>query len=256
MILAIDIGNTNITVGCFDGERLLFIERISTNQSRTTLEHISIFRTIFELHGISGDSVSGGIISSVVPSITSAVKDAAEKIIRKSIMVLGPGVKTGLSIVTDDPAQLGSDLVAGAVAGIKLYSTPLIVIDMGTATTVSVVNTKKQYMGVVIIPGVKLSVDSLSAGTSQLPKISLEAPKRVIGTNTIDSMRSGIIYSNAAILDGIIDRIEEELGEKCTAVATGGLAGLIVPHCRRDIIINDKLLLQGLMIIYNKNKHN
>lgn len=256
MILAIDIGNTNITVGCFDGERLLFIERISTNHSRTTLEHISIFRTIFELHGISGDSVSGGIISSVVPSITSAVKDAAEKIIRKSIMVLGPGVKTGLSIVTDDPAQLGSDLVAGAVAGIKLYSTPLIVIDMGTATTVSVVNAKKQYMGVVIIPGVKLSVDSLSAGTSQLPKISLEAPKRVIGTNTIDSMKSGIIYSNAAILDGIIDRIEEELGEKCTAVATGGLARLIVPHCRRDIIINDELLLQGLMIIYNKNKHN
>lgn len=253
MVLAIDIGNTNITVGCFNGEKLLFIEKISTAHSRTTLEYISIFRVIFELHDISGASVTGGIISSVVPSVTSSVRDAAEKLIRRSVMVLGPGVKTGLSIVTDDPAQLGSDLVANAVAGIKLYSTPLIVIDMGTATTISVVNAKKQYIGAVIIPGAKLSADSLSAGTSQLPKISLEAPKRVIGTNTIDSMRSGIIYSSAAILDGMTERIEEELNEKCTAVATGGLARLIVPHCRREIAVNDELLLQGLMIIYNKN---
>lgn len=256
MILAIDIGNTNITIGCFENQKTIFTERISTIHSRTTLEYISVFKTIFELHSVSIELFDGGIISSVVPSITSAVKEAVEKIIPKKIMIIGPGIKTGLSIITDDPAQLGSDLVAGAVAGINLYTPPLIIIDMGTATTISVVNSKKNFIGAVIIPGIKLSIDSLSAGTSQLPKISLDAPKKVIGTNTVESMKSGVIFSNAAIIDGMIDRIENELGEKCTSVATGGLAKLIVPYCNRKVIINDELLLQGLIMIYNKNKHN
>ncbi len=254
MVLAIDIGNTNIVVGSFDGDKLMFIERMSTNKSATVLEHVVMFKTILEIHGISTDSIDGGIVSSVVPSITNSVKQAAETITGKEILVLGPGVKTGLSIMIDDPAQLGSDLAAGAVGGANLYSTPLIIIDMGTATTISVVGEDKSFRGGFIYPGVMTSLDSLITKTSQLPNISLVPPKKLIGTNTIDCMKSGILYSSASSIDGIIERIENELGEKCTVVATGGIAKTIIPLCCHDIIIDDDLLLKGLMIIYNKNK--
>lgn len=254
MVLAIDIGNTNIVVGSFDGDKLMFIERMSTNKSATVLEHVVMFKTILEIHGISTDSIDGGIVSSVVPSITNSVKQAAETITGKEILVLGPGVKTGLSIMIDDPAQLGSDLAAGAVGGANLYSTPLIIIDMGTATTISVVGEDKSFRGGFIYPGVMTSLDSLITKTSQLPNISLVPPKKLIGTNTIDCMKSGILYSSASSIDGIIERIENELGEKCTVVATGGIAKTIIPLCSHDIIIDDDLLLKGLMIIYNKNK--
>ena len=169
-------------------------------------------------------------------------------------MVLGPGVKTGLNIVMDNPGQLGADLVADAVAGLASYPVPLVVIDMGTATTISVVNRKKQYIGGMIMPGVGISLDALTARASQLSGISIDAPRHIIGKNTIECMKSGVLYSNAAALDGIIDRIEEELGEKTTVIATGGLAKKIVPHCRKEIILDEELLLKGLMLIYRKNK--
>ncbi|MBE6861813.1 MAG: type III pantothenate kinase [Ruminococcus sp.] len=254
MVLTIDVGNTNIVVGSFDGDKLMFIERMSTNKSATVLEYVVMFKTILEIHGISPDSIDGGIVSSVVPSITNSVKQAAETITGKEILVLGPGVKTGLSIMIDDPAQLGSDLVAGAVGGANLYSAPLIIIDMGTATTISVVGKDKSFRGGFIYPGVWTSLDSLITKTSQLPNISLVPPKKLIGTNTIDCMKSGILYSSASSIDGIIDRIESELGEKCTTVATGGIAKTIIPLCRHDITLDDDLLLKGLLIIYNKNK--
>ena len=169
-------------------------------------------------------------------------------------MVLGPGVKTGLNIVMDNPGQLGADLVADAVAGLASYPVPLVVIDMGTATTISVVNSKKQYIGGMIMPGVGISLDALTARASQLSGISIDAPRHIIGKNTIECMKSGVLYSNAAALDGIIDRIEEELGEKTTVIATGGLAKKIVSHCRKEIILDEELLLKGLMLIYRKNK--
>ena len=168
--------------------------------------------------------------------------------------MLGPGVKTGLNIVMDNPGQLGADLVADAVAGLASYPVPLVVIDMGTATTISVVNSKKQYIGGMIMPGVGISLDALTARASQLSGISIDAPRHIIGKNTIECMKSGVLYSNAAALDGIIDRIEEELGEKTTVIATGGLAKKIVPHCRKEIILDEELLLKGLMLIYRKNK--
>ena len=168
-------------------------------------------------------------------------------------MVLGPGVKTGLNIVMDNPGQLGADLVADAVAGLASYPVPLVVIDMGTATTISVVNSKKQYIGGMIMPGVRISLDALTARASQLSGISIDAPRHIIGKNTIECMKSGVLYSNAAALDGIIDRIEEELGEKTTVIATGGLAKKIGPHCRKEIILDEELLLKGLMLIYRKN---
>lgn len=254
MILAIDVGNTNIVVGCIDDLKTYFIERLSTNRTKTELEYAVDLKNVLDIYHIKKTEIEGCIISSVVPQITNIVKLAAEKILKKNAIVLGPGVKTGLNIMMDNPGQLGADQVADAVAGISGYPVPLILIDMGTATTASVVNSKKQYVGGMILPGVGVSLDALTARASQLSGISIDAPRHVIGKNTIECMKSGVLYSNAAALDGIIDRIEEELGEKATVVATGGLAKKIVPHCKRKIILDEELLLRGLLIIYEKNK--
>lgn len=254
MILAIDIGNTNIVVGCIDDQKTYFIERLSTVRTKTELEYAVDLKTVLDIYHIKGSDIKGCIISSVVPQITNTAKLAAEKILKKEVMVLGPGVKTGLNILMDHPAQLGADLVADAVAGLNEYPVPFIVIDMGTATTVSVVNSKKQYIGGMILPGVRVSLDALTAHASQLSGISIDAPKHVIGKNTVECMKSGVLYSSAAALDGIIDRVEEELGEKTTVIATGGLAKKIVSHCKKDIILDEDLLLKGLLVIYEKNK--
>ena len=254
MILAIDVGNTNIVVGCIDDRKTYFIERLSTNRTKTELEYAVDLKNVLDIYHIKKTEIEGCIISSVVPQMTNIVKLAAEKILKKNAIVLGPGVKTGLNIMMDNPGQLGADQVADAVAGISGYPVPLILIDMGTATTASVVNSKKQYVGGMILPGVGVSLDALTARASQLSGISIDAPRHVIGKNTIECMKSGVLYSNAAALDGIIDRIEEELGEKATVVATGGLAKKIVPHCKREIILDEELLLRGLLIIYEKNK--
>ncbi len=254
MILAIDIGNTNIVVGCIDDQKTYFIERLSTVRTKTELEYAVDLKTVLDIYHIKGSDIEGCIISSVVPQITNTAKLAAEKILKKEVMVLGPGVKTGLNILMDHPGQLGADLVADAVAGLNEYPVPFIVIDMGTATTVSVVNSKKQYIGGMILPGVRVSLDALTAHASQLSGISIDAPKHVIGKNTVECMKSGVLYSSAAALDGIIDRVEEELGEKATVIATGGLAKKIVSHCKKDIILDEDLLLKGLLVIYEKNK--
>ena len=206
------------------------------------------------MYGIDYKKVEGAIISSVVPSVTNIVREAVENLCGISVMVVGPGVKTGISIVIDNPAQLGSDLVVDAVAGIEEYPLPQIIIDMGTATTVSVIDKKKQFLGGAILPGVAVSHDALIGRTSQLPKVAFEKPKKMIGSNTVDSIKSGILYGNAGAIEGIIDRFEEELGEKCTVIATGGLAKVIVPLCKREIIVDEDLLLKGLMLIYKKNK--
>ena len=254
MILAIDIGNTNIVIGCVDEKKTYFIERLATVKTKTELEYAIDIKVVLELYGISREDIKGGIICSVVPQITSIVRLAAEKVLRRQILVVGPGIKTGLNILMDNPAQLGSDLVAGAVAGINEYPLPLIILGMGTATTICVIDEKKNYIGGMILPGVMVSLNSLTAHAAQLQGISLEPPRQMIGKNTIDCMKSGIINGNAAVVDGMIDRIEEEIGKKATAVATGGLAKAIVPYCRRKVILDDNLLLKGLLIIYNKNK--
>ena len=253
MILAIDIGNTNIVIGCFQENTIKFTERLSTNHKATELEYAILFKNVLEIYSVTPEEIDGGIISSVVPSLTNVIKHAMSKLSDKKILTVGPGIKTGLSILTDNPAQLGSDLVVDAVACINEYPLPAAIFDMGTATTISVVDKSKNYLGTVIIPGIEVSLNSLVGGTSQLPKISLEAPQSVIGTNTVDSMKSGIIFSAASIIDGMIDRIEEEMGQKLTVIATGGLAGTIIPYCKKQIILDDELLLKGLAIIYNKN---
>lgn len=254
MILTIDIGNTNIVVGGIDKDKTHFIERISTVRTKTELEYAVDIKLLMDIYRISPDQIEGGIISSVVPQITNIVKLAAEKILKKEMMVLASGIKTGLNIKIDNPAQLGADLVADAVAGMNYYPVPQIIIDIGTATTLSVLDANKQYIGGIIVPGPRISLDALTSRASQLSGISLDTPKHVIGRNTVECMKSGIIYSNAAALDGIIERIEEEMGSSATVIATGGLAKCIVPHCKRDIILDEELLLKGLYIIYEKNK--
>ena len=255
MLLVIDVGNTNIVLGVYDKKNLVGHWRISTDRVRTTDEYgMLMMNLFFHDRKVNAKDIKAIIISSVVPQITNAVKLAAEKVLKKEPMVLGPGVKTGLNILMDNPGQLGADLVANAVAGIHEYSLPLAIIDMGTASTVSVVDEKKHYVGGMIFPGMGVSLDALTARASQLSGISIEAPRRIIGKNTIECMKSGVIYSNAAALDGIVDRIEEELGQKITVVATGGLARKIIPHCKREILLDEDLLLKGLLIIYEKNR--
>ncbi len=253
MILAIDIGNTNIVLGCIDGERVCFVERVSTNLAKTELEYVVEFRTLFELYHIGVEDITGSIISSVVPPLNNVVKTGLEKMFHQTPLLVGPGLKTGLNILMDNPAQLGSDLAVNAVAGLHYYGAPIIMIDMGTATTISVVDEKKNYIGGMILPGVKVSLDSLVNRTSQLPKISMEPPKKVIGRNTIDCMKSGIVMGQAACLDGMIERIYDELGYEAPVVATGGLAGSIVPYCKKKIVCDNELTLKGLGLIYYKN---
>lgn len=253
MILAIDIGNTNIVLGCVDKKKTYFIERLSTIKTKMELEYAIDIKMVLDIHGIDPKKLDGAIVSSVVPQITYVVKEAAEKILQKETLVIGPGVKTGLNILMDNPAQLGSDLVADSVAGIAEYKVPLIIFDLGTATTVCVIDEKKNYIGGMIYPGVNVSLNALTVNASQLQGIGLEPPKRMIGKNTIECMKSGVLYSSAAALDGIIDRIEAELGQPATAIATGGLAKKVVPFCRREIVLDDDLMLKGLQIIYDKN---
>ena len=256
MILAIDMGNTNIVIGGVDEEKVLFEERLATDLSKTELEYVVIFKTVLELYGIEKEKVTGAIISSVVPQLVNIIKSAVYKLIKVEPMVVGPGVKTGLNILMDEPRRVGSDLIVDAVAAINNYGTPLIVIDMGTATTMSVIDRKGNYIGGVIMPGIKVSVDSLVSRTAQLQRISLDAPDKVIGKNTINCMKSGVIYGNASCIDGMIDRLAEEMGESpddVKVVATGGLARVILPECRHNIIQDDELLLKGLKIIYDKN---
>ena len=253
MLLAIDMGNTNIVIGCIKDDKILFVERLSTDQSKTELEYAVGFKTVFELYGIEVDEIKGAIISSVVPPLTGIIRKAVEKIIGIKPMVVGPGIKTGLNILMDNPKTVGADLIVDAVAGISEYGAPLVIIDMGTATTISVVDKDKNYVGGMIIPGIRVSMDSLVNRTSQLPRIGFDVPEKVVGTNTVDCMKSGIIHGNAAMLDGMVDRIEEELGYEMKVVATGGLAGVVIPNCKKEIIMDDSLLLKGLNIIYKKN---
>lgn len=255
MILAIDIGNTNIVVGCFDKDKVLFVERVSTDHTKTELEYAISLKNVLEIYDIKPSSVDGGIISSVVPPLTNVLKASAEKIISGEVLVVGPGIKTGLNILMDNPASLGSDLVVDAVAAIHEYPVPLIFIDMGTATTISVIDEEKRYRGGMILPGMRVSMDSLTSRTAQLPHISMEAPKKLIGRNTIDCMKSGMVYGNASCIDGMIRRIKKELErDDVTVIATGGLSKVIIPYCEENIIYDNELLLKGLRLIYEKNK--
>ena len=254
MLLAIDIGNTNIVIGCIKDDEIVFKARIATDRIRTSDQYGVEIKNMLEAFGVQIADIDDCIISSVVPPVFNSVRTGVMKVIGKQPMVVGPGLKTGLNIHVDVPSQVGSDRIVIAVAALAEYEAPLILMDMGTATTIEVVEPENVYVGGVIFPGVMVSLDALTSRAAQLPGISLDKPKQVIGKNTIDCMRSGMMYGTAAMIDGIIERIEEELGHKTTIVATGGLAQFITPLCKREIILEKELLLKGLNIIYKKNK--
>ena len=254
MLLLIDIGNTNIVVGCYENEKITQEARLATDALKTSDQYCMDLKNLLSLYEIQREAVTGVIISSVVPPVLNSVRTAVMKLTGKKPLVVGPGIKTGLRIHIDNPAQLGSDLVVDAVAGIHHYPLPQIIIDMGTATTVSVLDAEGGYRGGMILPGVAVSHDALASRTAQLPKVAFELPKHTIGTNSVDCLKSGLLYGNAGALDGLIDRINAELNTPCTVVATGGLSSVIAPLCRNKIILDDDLLLKGLSILFEKNK--
>jgi len=253
MILALDVGNTNITVGCIDSGEIRHVFRISTNVARSADEYAVQINGLLEFHGIKRAGLEGGIISSVVPPLTSTFRDATIRLAGVRPIIVGAGVKTGLNILIDDPAQLGADMVATAVGALSLYTLPAIIVDLGTATKMFVLNEKGSFLGGAILTGVTLSMNALAAGTSQLPRIPIEAPTKSISSNTIDCIKSGIILGTASAIDGMIERFEEELGQKAAVIATGGLAEPVYCHCKHDIIHDPNLILHGLGIIYEKN---
>lgn len=253
MILAVDIGNSNIVVGGIENGNILFQARLRTDATKTSDEYCIDLKMLLEIQGVELSGVDGSIISSVVPQVMNSFKTAILKLIGKESLIIGPGIKTGMNIKIDNPSQAGADLVVGGVAALQQFKPPLIVVDMGTATTMIVLDSDGAMLGGCIAPGVKISMDALTDRTALLPGLQLDKPKRVIGRNTIDCMRSGIMLGAASMIDGMIERMEEELGCKTTVVATGGIARFVVPLCKSQIHYDKDLLLKGLDYLYREN---
>ncbi len=254
MLLAIDIGNTNITLGAFDGDEIRFTSRLATDSNRTEDQYAIEMKIVLDLYAISPSEIDGAVIGSVVPHITQYIANGVKRLFGFEPLTLGPGVKTGLNIMIDNPAQLGADLVAVSVAAKVKYPLPNVVCDLGTASTLTVLDSKGNMLGGIIYPGVRTALNALVANTAQLQQVSFEAPDRVVGKNTVECMQSGVVFGAASLLDGMLARVEKELGESVTAIATGGFAKRIVPHCDKEFILAENLVLEGLKIIWDKNR--
>ena len=252
MLLAVDVGNTNIVLGVLDDEKMVCSGRLSTNE--TEIEYSMKLKTFLEVNGVKG--IDGAIISSVVPALVRTLMKSVKLVCAVDAVVVGPGIKTGLNIKLDNPAEMGADIVVGDVAVINKYPLPAIVFDFGTATTASVIDKTGAHIGGAIMCGVKTAINSLASGTAQLPQIDISAPSKIIGRNTIDAMKCGSVIGTAAMLEGLVARFEKELGEKATVVVTGGLGKAIAKATNLDVIVDDNLLIDGLRIIYDKNKGN
>lgn len=253
MILTIEIGNSTITLGGVEGENIRFECRINTDRVKTSDTYCIDLKTLFEIYGIELADIEGVIIASVVPQVLNSVRTAIRKLLGKEPIVVGPGIKTGLDIRLENPGQMGAGLVAADVAALAEHKPPLIIIDMGTATTMTVLDPKGAHLGGCLCPGLKISLDALTAKTSLLPGIQLDSPDRAVGRSTADAMRSGIMFGNAAMLDGMIDRFQAETGWDFTILATGGLAKHIVPLCRHEILYDRHLIIKGLVKLYREN---
>lgn len=254
MVLVVDIGNSNVVVGCVDENKIVFEARLRTDSTKTSDEYCIDLKNILDIYNIGRVQIEGAIIGSVVPQVLNTFQTAIMKLTGKKALVVGPGLKTGLNIAIENPAQTGADLVVGCVAALREHKPPMIVIDMGTATTMVVLDKNGSLIGGSISPGVKISMDALTEGTALLPGLQLDRPKKAIGRNTIDCMRSGIMMGAACMIDGLIERMEEELGYQTTVIATGGIAKFVLPMCRREIIYDKDLLIKGLSQLYYENK--
>ncbi|MBQ7331416.1 MAG: type III pantothenate kinase [Oscillospiraceae bacterium] len=254
MILTVDIGNSNIVLGGVQGDDITFEARLRTDATKTSDEYCVDLKMILDVYKVDAKDIEGAIIASVVPQVLNSMQTAIKKLIGKQALVVGPGLKTGLNIRIENPAQTGADLVVGSVAALREHKPPLIVVDMGTATTMIVLDEKGALIGGCICPGVKISLDALTERTALLPGLQLDQPKRAIGRNTIDCMRSGIMMGNACMIDGMVERMEQELGRKTTVIATGGIARFVVPMCKTPIIYDKDLIVKGLAALYRDNK--
>lgn len=254
MILTIDIGNSNIVLGGVRGEDIVFEARLRTEATKTSDQYCVDLKILLDVYDVRPEDIEGCIISSVVPQVLNSFQSAIKKLTGKASLVVGPGIKTGLDIRLENPGQTGADLVVADVAALREHKPPLIVIDMGTATTMSVLDENGAHIGGCIIPGVRISMDALTDKTALLPGLQLDQPKRAIGRNTIDAMRSGIMMGTASMLDGMVERMEQELGSKTTVIATGGIAKFIVPLCKTPMVYDKDLLIKGLAALYRDNK--
>ena len=251
MILAIDVGNTTIVMGVIDGRELVASARLSTNVKETEIDYLIKIKAFAEINNVT--EIEGAIISSVVPALVRTLRKSIKLAFNIDALVVGPGVKTGLNIKIDNPAELGADLVVGDVAVINKYKLPAIVFDFGTATTASVIDKNGAHLGGSISCGVKVGLKALASDTAQLPQIDISAPSKMIGSNTVDAMKCGSVIGAAAMMEGMVARFEEELGESATIIVTGGLGRAIAKASKLNVIVDENLLLDGLRIIYDKN---
>ena len=236
MILTVDVGNSNIVLGAVDGSEIRFEARLRTDATKTSDEYCIDLKMLLDVYGVQPSDIEGSIIASVVPQVLNSMQTAIKKLTGKSALVVGPGLKTGLNIKIENPSQTGADLVVGCVAALREHKAPMIIVDMGTATTMIVLDKDSAMIGGCIMPGVKISMDALTDRTALLPGLQLDQPKKAIGRNTIDCMRSGIMMGAACMIDGMIERMEAELGYETTVVATGGIAKFVLPMCKKKII--------------------
>lgn len=255
MILTVDIGNSNIVLGGVrEDNSIAFEARLRTEVTKTSDQYCVDLKILLDVYKVPVEEIEGCIISSVVPQVLNSFQTAVKKLTGRTSLVVGPGIKTGLDIRLENPGQTGADLVVADVAALREHKPPMIIIDMGTATTMSVLDANGAHIGGCIIPGVRISMDALTEKTALLPGLQLDQPKRAIGRNTIDAMRSGIMMGTASMLDGMVERMEQELGCKTTVVVTGGIAKFVVPLCKTPMIYDKDLLVKGLAALYRDNK--
>ncbi|CAM3099629.1 type III pantothenate kinase [Paenibacillus sediminis] len=254
MILVVDVGNTNIVLGIYKDRELLHHFRLSTARQSTSDEYGIMFYNLFRMSGISVEDIEGVIMSSVVPPLVHVLERMSEKFLHIKPLLVGPGIKTGLNLRYENPREVGADRIVNAVAAVEIYGGPLVVVDFGTATTFDCIDEQGNYLGGAIVPGIGISTEALYQRASKLPRIELEKPKRVIGRNTVHAMQAGIIYGYAGQVDGIVERIRLEMNANPKVVATGGLAKLIASETKTIEEVNSWLTLEGLRIIYERNK--
>ncbi len=255
MLLTVDIGNTNIVIGVYTGENLVHFWRIGTDRKKTIFEYAVVISGLFKLNGLSPSSVRDAVISSVVPPLTGIIKDTLKFLFGIDPLIVGPGVRTGMPVLVDNPKEVGTDRIVNAVGAYNKYGGPLVVVDFGTATTFDAVSERGEYLGGAICPGIGISLEALFRETAQLPKVDFKKPKRVIGKNTIESMQSGVFYGYVSLVDGMVERMRKELPE-ARCIATGGYASVIAKESSTIEIVDPWLTLEGLRIIYEKNRSN
>ena len=253
MIITFDLGNSDLVLGAFENDSLIALMRTHADRFKSVDEYANTIKELLFSRNIEISAVKGTIISSVVPELTRVLRGAIKRLFAIEPIILAAGVKTGLKIQTDNPSEVGTDLISDSVGAIIKYGYPCIIADLGTASKIILINKDGAFAGCLIFPGVKLASDALISIASQLPTITLTLPKKVVGTNTPDSMNSGIINGNASMIDGIVQRIEEEIGYKCKHVLTGGLSKTIYPACREEYVLDRELCLNGLYSIWKRN---